>query len=263
MISVSLMGGLGNQLFQIASTYAHAKDHGFDVGFDISHTHLPLQGKTAIKYKDNIYWGIPKIRHTDYQLVNYKITKWEYAPLPVKDNLLIDGYLQSPKYFHHRRDELLGMFISPVMQEGTISRLKIKYKDKLNNSVAIHVRRGDYLKLSDFHPTLPPEYYTNALNHIKTHTTVGDVFVFSDDIAWCVQNIKADRLYFIEKQSDIEDMMLMGLCSHNITANSTFSWWGAYFNKNPHKIVCVPRAWCGKKAGHLWDDIYLSEMQII
>jgi hypothetical protein len=92
---------------------------------------------------------------------------------------------------------------------------------------------------------------------------VNHILVFSDDITWCKQNLANPVTIFIESQQDYEDLLLMGLCTHNVLSNSSFSWWGSYFNTNPDKIVYVPARWCGAAAKHTWEDIYLPEMKLL
>jgi len=129
--------------------------------------------------------------------------------------------------------------------------------------VSVHIRRGDYLKFPDIHPTVSLDYYIKAISDIKKRKDIKCVLVFSDDIQWCKTNFYADMIRYAEGLYDYEEMLLMSACTHNIIANSSFSWWGAYLNENPDKIVYAPKIWCGAKANHGWEDIYLPEMIIV
>ena len=118
-----------------------------------------------------------------------------------------------------------------------------KYGEVLNqNTCSIHVRRGDYLNLSEHHPLCDIEYYKDAMEHMPNDTVY---LVFSDDISWCKENFLGDNYIFIEDNSDIFDLYLMSLCHNNIIANSSYSWWGAWLNNNKNKIVVSPKMWFG------------------
>jgi hypothetical protein len=121
--------------------------------------------------------------------------------------------------------------------------------NKEKNSVSLHVRRGDYVSNPDankYHGTKGLDYYIAALARVNKSQKDSTVFVFSDDIAWCKKNLKlkAKKVVWVDgKNSPIEDIYLMSLCKSNIIANSTFSWWGAWLNSNPKKIVVAPKVW--------------------
>ena len=260
MISVKLMGGLGNQLFQIASTYAYAKDNNFEVGFDLSETLLPLQGRPASTYERNLYMTLPKIKHEDYSFHTYTEPRWEYDKIPPKDNLLLKGYFQSPKYFDHRRKDVLSYFLNEEVRIGILNRLKDAYCVELKDSVSVHIRRGDYLKFPNIHPMPPMSYFIESVRQISEKTPVNCVLVFSDDIDWCKRNIHSPKFRFVEGLQDYEELLLMSLCSANVICNSSFSWWGAYLNEKVNKIVYAPKKWFGSECKHDWQSIYTKEM---
>lgn len=144
-----------------------------------------------------------------------------------KKNLL-DFYVQDQKFFEGFEEDISRMFGHGI--------------GEMIDRVSIHVRRGDYLVAphSSYHINLAAtSYYDDAIKMFP-----GDKFlVFSDDIEWCRQNFVGDEFEFSEGKTEIEDMNLMAACKHNIIANSTFSWWAAWLNNNPHKIVVVPEKW--------------------
>jgi len=118
-------------------------------------------------------------------------------------------------------------------------------------SVAIHVRRGDYTSnaYSASFGTLADSYYKTAIERINAGAQQPVFFVFSDDIEWCRNNLQLHNAIFIEHNKGVDsykDLVLMSHCRHNIIANSTFSWWGAWLNQNPQKIIIAPRIWFGK-----------------
>jgi len=107
----------------------------------------------------------------------------------------------------------------------------------------VHIRRGDYLNKIHKHPTQPKEYYYSAFSQFNEDI---HFLIFSDDIEWCKNNLKYKYLYFIEEELDYISLYLMSLCNHNIIANSSFSWWGAWLNQETNKKVIAPSNWFGK-----------------
>jgi hypothetical protein len=125
--------------------------------------------------------------------------------------------------------------------------------------ISIHVRRGDYLHQQYHHPICSAEYYSQAIDLINENIPI---VIFSDDINWCKENIKAD--FYIENNKNYEDLYLMTKAKHNIIANSSFSWWGAWLNKNPDKIVVAPGIWFGEGYLHLdLSDLIPEEWKVI
>lgn len=179
------------------------------------------------------------------------------------DNTNIHGYFQCEKYWEHIDDIIRKEFSFKekfkLEAEKQIKNIKIKY----NELISIHVRRGDYVGNQNRHPLQSLEYYQSALNYFtdKEYAYV----IFSDDITWCKEYFGEDeRIYYIEDNIDFIDMCMMSLCDHNIIANSTFSWWGAWLNNNPNKIVIAPSNWLGPEIKHLQtDDIYCKNWIII
>jgi hypothetical protein len=263
MISVSLMGGLSNQMFQIANVIAYAKDNGFAFGFDLDKSYVPNQGKLSSEYARNVYYNLPRINYMDYPWKVYKEPRWEYDPIPILDNMLFSGYFQSPKYFNHRREDILSYFLNDDVVYGIVNRLYDEYCVELRNSVSVHIRRGDYAKFTKIHPMLGMDYYLEALQRIQKEANIHCILVFSDDIAWCKENFNAMNVRYVEGLTDYESLYLMSLCDHHIIANSSFSWWGAYLNQKVNKIVYAPKQWFGERIDHGWQDIYLPDMKLI
>ena len=214
-----LMGRCGNQFYQIATTFAYAKKHNLD--FFVT--------SDAPNCDNNAYYfnQFPK---RDSWFSNFEEPRNEngnsyYFDLPRLDNICLMGYWQSFKYFDDYREEILQAFNLPYeFKEGYVS---------------LHIRRGDYLQLSEKLSLMSMEYYKKALAIFPNHK----VLVFSDDINWCKENLSelSDSLEFSEGKSEIEDLILMANCEHNILANSTFSYAASWFNKNPEKIVVSPK----------------------
>jgi hypothetical protein len=263
MITVILKGGLGNILFQYAVGRHLAIKTNTTLRLNVIHYMKkldpfaikiirPLQdfGFTEILYRPPIYkkilcrYGL-YLPAADKKFYHEK--GWGFDPkvLEINDGVYLDGFFQSEKYFKDieptiRKDLLL--------KEPSFSQEALIYKEKIvnSNSVGIHIRRGDYLH-SQLHNICDLNYYAKAIEYIKERLTDPSFFVFSDDIAWCLKNIKLDNNYFIRlpdsKRHFISDFWLLSLCKHTIIPNSTFSWWAAWLNANPDKIVVVPHRW--------------------
>jgi hypothetical protein len=161
----------------------------------------------------------------------------------------VHGYFQTELYFIAYRDVILQDF----RIKEQLSQNSIQYADVIMNvnSVSLHVRRGDYItniKTNQTHGTCRPEYYKNAIKYILSEIKVPHFFVFSDDLEWVKEQnwLKNLQVTFVNGNTGLksyEDMVLMALCKHNIIANSSFSWWGAWLNDNVNKIVVAPRKW--------------------
>ena len=258
MIYCNLKGGLANMLFQIAAT----KSIGLDKGVDVSFPNLEHQ----LGYLNSDTFYNPSIQHAfEYNIMFDKLntTKptypigsinfpFEYEKIEVPDlDYLVDGFFQSEKYFKHHRKEILELFKIP---EFISEKIKNKYSDLLNQrTTSIHVRRGDYVKHPNHHPTQTLEYYLESADYLKDKT---DLFiVFSDDITWCKENLKLENVVYIENERDYVELYLMSLCDNNIISNSSFSWWGAWLNVNENKIVIGPKKWFGPAITHSTVDI--------
>ena len=173
----------------------------------------------------------------------------------IPDIVHLHGYFTSYKYFDHHKEFIQNIF-KPT--DEIIKYIKDKYSD-IDTAISIHVRRGDYTKFPDIHPTLPIEYYKNALENFPKNDSLQRTYVFSDDIEWCKQQDIFKDSIFVNEEDDIE-LYMMSLCENNIIANSTFSWWAAYLNKNPKRKVIYPDIWFGPKGPkYNFDDLIPSE----
>jgi Glycosyl transferase family 11 len=263
MITCQLIGGLGNQLFQIATTLAVAWDHQDVAVFDL-HGHRALsQGNAATHYQTTIYRNLRSQKLPPRKFI-FKERGFGYQPIPYRSDMMLVGFFQSERYFIKYRQDLLDLF---TPQSQVIDRLKSKYGFVLERpNCAIHVRRGDYLNRTQYNPICDLEYYQTAIDLFDRDTTF---LVFSDDIQWCKQTFTSDRFILSEHNSvagyppssEEIDLYLMSMCQHQIIANSTFSWWGSWLNQNPHKTIVAPQIWFGAALEHLHtDDIYTRSM---
>ena len=128
-----------------------------------------------------------------------------------------------------------------------------KYSILNENTVSLHVRRGDYINKENYHPLQTIDYYKNAYDIINENSI--NVLILSDDVNWCKKNIKFNNISYIENETNIIDLYIMSLCKHNIIANSSFSWWGAWLNENKNKKVICPINWFGEKTNIYTGDI--------
>lgn len=253
MIVTKLQGGLGNQLFQWAvsrnlsikyntdyyfeKSYFMNNNKGIVSKFDLELTNLNLY------IKENSISKLPVIND------NFKFQN-------IPDNSFLDGYWQSEKYFIDSENQIrndLGI------NKDIYSYIIHKYPVLSENTVSIHIRRGDYTKLQHIHPLQSIDFYEKAYDIINDKSI--NILVFSDDIEWCKQNIKFDNITYIEGETNIVDMYIMSLCNHNIIANSSFSWWGAWLNENKNKKVIAPLNWFGSSSTLYTGDI-ISEKWI-
>ena len=267
MTIIKLKGGLGNQLFQYAFGRLTAlrrgdglkmdkdilgikgasdkevfRDYGLD-HFNIKADLASAEEIKAAKYPYGSFskaWRLAKAKALRIFHVGY-----EPRMLRTRSKYL-DGYFQSHRYLDPIRSELL--------QEISLKEdLSAKYGAMIaemgnSDSVAVHIRRGDYVsdaktRQAYFVCDLP--YYDKAISIMKEKIAAPVFYIFSDDIAWAKESLKEDRLVFVSRpdMKDYEEIILMSKCKHNIIANSSFSFWGAWLNQNPGKIVIGPRLW--------------------
>lgn len=250
MIISSIKGGLGNQLFQWSYGFYLSKKYSTDFYLDVSFYKNQ-------RYSTKRFFSLDKFNNIKYNILpnqyyknSIKVTdNFNYFDLKYNKNFnyYLDGYWQSEKYFKEYENDIIKI-LSP--DESFVEKINEKYKMK--NSLSIHIRRTDYLKHSDIHPIQEIDYYNKALDVIKDYNKI---MIFSDDINWCKNNLNFENMIFIENNNDIEDMWIMSMCDNNIIANSSFSWWGAWLNKNKNKKVIAPSKWFGDKSGLNSSDI--------
>ena len=275
MIIVRLKGGLGNQMFQYAAGKTLAlllekelivdtvflsyypksglyTERKFDLGFFNIDSRILNQNNLFLKYFTNFI--VYKLYNTIYEIF-FRAKKIDNllpkTLLSIKKypnrNYLLEGDFQHIYYLPEFRTNLLSDFTL----KRNFSELAVTYIEKIKttNSVSIHIRRSDYLlpKNNSIYQLCSVEYYNGAFNYILNKVDQPIFFVFSDDIAWAKHNIKREGFlfYYISDKSisSSEDIILMSLCKHNIIANSTFSWWGAWLNASAGKIVVAPKRW--------------------
>ena len=242
---IGSFGRLGNQLFQIASCIGTANLYSKEAKF------------YSWDYSDFFKNPIEQSLNSSEIKNIYREKNFNYDPIPNMDNVDLIGYFQSYKYFSHCEDKILYHF-------DFVDSL---YDDSIDNNeetCSIHIRRGDYVNLSDYHPFPGIDYYNKSIEYMR-NSGVKKFYVFSDDISWCREFFTAfNDIEYISENSDIKDLCLMSSCKNNIIANSIFSWWGAWLNKNNNKKVISPSKWFGPaKKGVITDDLYCKNWIII
>ncbi len=275
MNKVAVYGGLGNQMFQYAfctglnkrgqrtrlsfTCYFYFKHHnGFDLGRAFHLQLSPAQAFLAFLlehgsflYRNKLMTGVSRrlaLWHEGRQKM-YK-EKREFvtdADVFNQSGTLFYGTWQSLEYFEN--------FTAAVQQQFEFKQPKddanksVIEKIKNTNAVSLHIRRGDYLKShwqNSLHVIKDLTYYKNATAYINAHVNNPAYFVFSDDMQWVKENLPLPNCTYVDHNTgkhSFFDMYLMSLCKHNIIANSTFSWWGAWLNSNAGKIVIMPEKW--------------------
>ncbi|MDP3402495.1 MAG: alpha-1,2-fucosyltransferase [bacterium] len=266
MIIVALKGGLGNQMFQYALGRKLALVTGDALALDLSQldraievgdVHRPFAlGTFPIKASVATPEEIARIKHPYgllSKLVRWFSSKvlrqmhvgWEPGVLTGSGDRYFDGYWQSPKYCEAIRPALLEDFTAALSPEARTLAHGIGETD----SVSIHVRRGDYVANPMVRVMYGPcslDYYARAVREIEERVLNPSWFVFSDDIAWVRKNLQLPKdTTYVSGQSisDVEELMLMAACKHAVIANSSFSWWGAWLNRNTKKVVVAPLPW--------------------
>ena len=266
-VFVRLEGRLGNQLFQYAAARAVAIKNNSELLLDTRET-TEVGGKYQYYLKHfNINARIAKpcelpphrskmIRYKLWRMYGKKIKHLrEYGHnilhneniFSASSNCYLEGYFQTEKYFSSIKHIIL--------QELTYASNPLKHNANMlkqivsENAISLHFRRGDYLEpfWSSYFAKCGSNYYNAAITHITKHVNNPIFYIFSDDPQWVKDNIHLDFPMIISENNQNglahEDLRLMSACKHNIIANSTYSWWGAYINSNPNKIVIAPQSW--------------------
>ncbi len=240
MVSFKPQGRLGNFLFIAATMIAYAKKHGIE---------FSMPGVT-----NNQFWNPlcfphlinPKWREGGDGTIVHEQTLFKHDELPFQESwrdrqILLNGYFQNPKYFEEYREEILRVLNFPwELKEGTVS---------------IHVRRGDYLTLTEKHPPVPIRWIYDAMGFFESEKRAYNFVFFSDDIAWCKEKFgyRFD-CSFVEGGDELSDLIKLSQCEHHINSASTFSWWGAWLNQNQNKKVIVPKQWHTPSHSNEWTE---------
>lgn len=245
---VNVIGGVGNQLFQIAAGYVYAKK--YDKKLIINpHSWIAGQGTNPIEYKSTIF------KNFQYGSLQGDITpihekRFNYDELPfVEGSVLLNGYFQSLKYFEEFKDEFISLLNLPEIDNNIISE------------VGVHIRRGDYKYSSDTFPCVPNSYYIEALLKYFNNPTI---VVSTDDWqAVHTENLlEGYNIVPIRGSNEIEDLYLLSQCSNLIIGNSTFAWWAAILGSVKKRVI-VASPWFGPAGHQDYQDIYCKDWNIL
>lgn len=246
MIIVRLKGGLGNQMFQYALGRVLAIKNNTELLLDLNY--FKSKNFTTRAYNLSTFNIKAKILQENkipffikYFLPIFKKINWN-------KNIYLDGYFQSEKYFK----EYTGV----IREDFTLKEVSIKSESLIKeikncNSVCMHIRRGDYIG-NKFHPLQDISYYENGIKELEKNVKIDNIYIFSDDIVWCKENLQFNyNIMFVNKDdlgiTDVEELWIMTLCKYFIIANSSFSWWGAWLSERVGKIVVCPQKWFADK----------------
>lgn len=277
MLSIQIMGGFGNQLFQIFAALAYGIQHNKKVVFpyqrNMGHRHT---------YWDTFFNDLmifttenPSNRVSDEDITRMSIFQekdFTFSPFPDfgSNSTCLMGYFQSYKYFESKQDIIYRLLKLDEKKQSIKNRYPELFsypessKTSSNESIAIHFRLGDYKQKRYYHPVMNYEYFEKSLDHVvSTRPNLKSVLYLceSEDNNYVESKIalfraKYPELEYIKVPDDIPDydqVLVMALADHNVMSNSTFSWWGAYLNENPNKVVCFPSIWFGEYYEHTHD----------
>ena len=265
MLTIEIMGGLGNQLFQIFTVISYSLTNNISYYFENKGISIGIR---KIYYWDNIFKSLKSFIKPVINTAIIHESGFHYTPIVLPDskinNYKLFGYYQSPNYFKHTQEDIFKLInLEEQKKELMINNKNINID--YNNTISLHFRVGDYANKQTHHPLMTADYYIKALKQLVLDTGKNNwnVLYFCEDsdsdinyVNKQINIIKEELLdlTFVKINSSLQDweqLLTMSLCKHNIIANSTFSWWGAYFNSNPNKKVYYPKLWFGPAMGNL------------
>lgn len=263
---VKFQGGLGNQMFQYA-LYRKFQHMGYDTYADL---YYYRQTKYAIRPLQLSIFGIDlreaerddvirmsgnEDRWLDIVWLKHIGKKTYYREKDIRyqeeifkmKNGYFYGFWQSEKYFCKISDILRGefVFLDAVKSDPSNRQIRLRIMED-QKAVSVHVRRGDYLENPMYGGICTEEYYANAINYIKQRIEGARFYLFSNDMAYVQKKFQGEEFVYVDNNQEDKgymDMYLMSLCRHHIIANSSFSWWGAWLNASPLKMVIAPVKW--------------------
>lgn len=293
VVVAEIVGGLGNQMFQYAAAKAVTLESERQLFLDLSRFD---QYKLHNGYELNRVFGIsapvasksmlrkvfgflqlvdlvsPKVRNRLARVFVGPKFLYEKAfgfkKIELEGDVqYLSGYWQSAKYFESYAETIRQDFTFQLPESDLLESFRAAILNAGEGAVSVHVRRGDYLakKNASLFASLADRYYLDAINLLKGKQKNAKFFVFSDDITWCRKAFVGDEFVFVSGfigENSYLDMYLMSLCGANIIANSTFSWWGAWLNKAPNKIVVAPTAWFSDQSIKT-SDIYPGDWVLV
>ena len=273
MLTCVLMGGLGNQLFQIFTLISCSIDtsNSFKlIKSDYLGTNRTIKRPT---YWNNFLNKLSQFlineSHLSQNSLVIKENGFNYKPYNINiiktNNVILHGYFQSYKYFEKNYNVIYALLNIEQKKQTLIHSLYNSLEHNLNNTISLHFRLGDYKNQQQCHPVLPINYYKKSIQYIQekyynNNNNTFDILCFFEqedlsEISDIIIKLQREFPKIIfnkidKKLVDWEQLLLMSCCKHNIIANSTFSWWGAYLNNYKEKCVLYPHIWFGPKLKH-------------
>lgn len=289
MIIISIQGRLGNQMFEYA-LYECLRYQGKEVYVDLACNRQHDEDKgimTDVQYNLGIFQ--PQYEIADPRIVQEWLMdgvnrnfmkRWEYrffinhckyyqekkpgcydANVFRLEQVYLCGYWQSEKYFCNIAPQIRKIYQFP----NSFSKYQKELLDKIKktNSVSLHIRRGDYLQHPEIYGNTNLNYYAEAMQYLERRKENLHFFLFTDDILWAKKHFQSRNITIVERTENLIesnlDMALMSQCNYNIIANSSYSWWGAWLNQNPNKIVIAPKIWAkNSKMTDIWCDGWIK-----
>ncbi len=248
----SLMGQLGNQMFQVAATVSLALDnHAQPVFPDLAQK----KGEGIPLNREKVFFRL-KTKLSKKRTISFVYNEpcYNYQPIPYHPDMRIKGFFQSEKYFVRHRSEILALFHPHTTIETYLQK---KFGNLLRHPCTVSVHMRSYFK-EDPEQHLYPFYGRAFIEKAMALFPQDSLFlVFSNDMALCKKELMGipREVVFIEGEPYYHDLYLMSMCQHNIIGNSSFSWWAAYLNPHPEKIVVTPPKWVSEAFGLNCQDV--------
>ena len=260
MITCKLMGGLGNQLFQIFTVISYSITH--NIPFTFLYSDTVNIGRERPTYWNNMLQSIKIYTNYSEIVCIYNEPSFMFSEIPEMSSACLHGYFQSYKYFDTNKETIAG--ICDIREHQIKEHINTK-------TISMHFRIGDFKDIQEYHPLLTANYYKNAIQYVIDNFDGDyDVLVFCEVEDKHVVKAIIDEMHIKYKVSFVDEnipdwrqMLIMSCCDVNIIANSTFSWWGAYLNNSPHRIVLYPSIWFGPRIIHDVSDLFPPEWQKI
>jgi hypothetical protein len=254
--TLGTMGRLGNQMFQYATLYAIAKQNNYDFG--VPRSKVNNTNEYSKFYLPEIFNLSAKDSSNTNNQKRFVEKKHDYDPyiFSIEDDTDIWGYFQTEKYFKKYKEEIKKEFSFPKEIKNFCESFKKSFFNK--KIVSLHVRRGDYLKIPNIHPPCSLNYYQEAISQFDEDSLF---LIFSDDIAWCIENFKGERYLFFQN-NHYTSLCMMSLCDGHIIANSSYSWWGAWLGGE--NLVIAPKNWFGQELNYKnTEDVYCDNWVVM
>lgn len=243
---VNVIGGVGNQLFQIAAGYAYAKKHGKKLIIN-PYNWFAGQGTNPLVYKDTIFKNFEYGNYFTRDVIPIQEKRFNYDELPFHEgSVSLSGYFQSLKYFEEYKDEFISLLNLPEVDIPTYSGV---------TNIAFHIRRGDYITHAPIHYVCKTEYFNKMFDIFTPEVVKGTkIFVFTDSPEIVLEEFKGKEFIIMKSESDIKELVLMSKCDIVVGSNSTFSWWAALIGGNDTNYF--PSKWFadGREATDIYHD---------